>query len=75
MLGMFRLGNPIQVSVSGYPLEFFRVTGDLAVRLQPLFAIAYEIPAKHIAFMNRLFQLSLHPGDLTFADRLDGDGL
>ena len=40
------------------------MSGDLAVRLQTLFMIGSEIPAQVIAFLNKLFQLDIHPGDL-----------
>ena len=43
--------------------------------LLPLFAIGSDLHAQLIAFLNKLFQLGIHPGDLFFADRLDGDGL
>ena len=61
------------MSVPGYPIGFFYESGDLAVRLQPLFAIGSEIPAQLIAFMNKLSKLGIDPEDLSFADRLDGD--
>ena len=54
----------------GCPLGFFCESGDLAVRLQPLFVIVYEISAQLIAFLNKLFQLGIHPGDLSFGDGL-----
>ena len=57
------------------PPGFFCESGDLAVHLQPLFAIGSKIPAQLITFLNKLFQLSIHSGDHTFADRLDGDSL
>ena len=62
------------MSVRGCPLRFYSESGDHAVCLQPLFAIGSEIPAQLIAFLNKLFQLGIHSGDLSFADRLDGDG-
>ena len=37
--------------------------------------IGFEIPAQLIAFMNKLFQLGIHPRDISFADHLNGDGL
>ena len=55
----------------GCPLEFSCESGDLAVRLQSLFAIGSEISAQIIALMKKLFQLGIHPGDLSFADRLE----
>ena len=75
LLGIYRLGNPIQVSVPGCPLGFFCDSGDLAVRHQPLFTIESEMPEQLIVFLNKLFQLGIHPGDLSFADRLDGKNL
>ena len=59
----------------GCPFLFLCESGDLAVRLQPLFAIGSEIPAQLIAFLNKLLQLGIHPVDLPLADILDGDGL
>ena len=61
--------------VPGYPLGFFCESGDLAVRLQPMFAIGSEIHTQLIVFQNKLFKLGIHPRDLTFEDCLDGDGL
>ena len=52
------------------PLGFFCESGDLAFRLPPLFAIGSEIPAQLIAF-----QKDIQPGDHSFVDHLDGDGL
>ena len=75
MLGISRFGTPIHVFVPGCPLGLFCESGDLAVRHQPLFSIGSEIHAQLIAFLNKLFQLGIHPGDLSFADRHDGDGL
>ena len=49
------------MSVPGSPLGFICESVDLAVRLQPLFAIGAEIPAQLIAFLNNLFQLGIHP--------------
>ena len=51
------------------------VSGDILVNLQPLLVIGSEIPAQLIAFMNKLFQLRIHPGYLSFVDYLDGDSL
>ena len=48
------------------------MSGDLAVRLQPLFAIGLEVPALHIAFLNKVNKLGIHPGDLSFATSLMG---
>ena len=59
------------MSLPGFPPGFICESGDLAVRLQPLFVIVFEIPAQLIAFLIKLF----HPGDHCFANRLDGDGL
>ena len=59
----------------GCSLGFFCEYGDLAVRNKPLFSIGSEIPAQLIAFLNKLFWLGINPGDLSIADRLDGDGL
>ena len=63
------------MSVAVCPLGFFRESGDLVILLQPLFAIGSEVPEQFIAFLDKLFQLGIHPGDLSFADRLDGEGL
>ena len=63
------------VSVPGCPLGFLSESGDLALRRQPLFADGSEIPAQLIVFLSKLFQLGIHPGNLSFAYRLDGDGL
>ena len=63
------------MSAPGCPLGFFCESVDLVVRLQPLFAIGSAIPAQLIAFLNKLFQLGIHSGDISFADRLVGDGL
>ena len=38
------------------------------------FAIGSEIHAQLIAFVKKLFQLGIHPGDLSFVYHLDGDG-
>ena len=57
------------------PLEYYCECGDLAVRLLPLSAIGSKILAQLILFMNKLLQLGILPGNLSFADRLDGDGL
>ena len=59
----------------GCQFGFCYESGDLAVRLQPQFTIGSEIPTQLIAFLNKLFQLGIHPGDLSFADRLVGDCL
>ena len=56
------------------PLGFLCESGDLAVRLQLLHAIELEVPAQVNAFLNKLFYLVIHPGDLTFVDRLVGGG-
>ena len=63
------------MSVPVCPFGFFCESGDLAVHLQPLIAIGSEIPAQLIAFMNKLFQLCIHPGDQSFANHFDEDGL
>ena len=62
------------MSVPGCPLGFFCESGDHEVRFQAMLAIDSEIPAKLIAFLNKLFQFGIHPGVLSFVDRLDGDG-
>ena len=62
MLGIFTFGNPIHVSVPGCPLGFFCESGDPAVRLHPKFAIGREIAAQFMTFLNKLFQLGIHPG-------------
>ena len=59
----------------GCLLGFFCESDDLTVRLRPLFAICSEIPVQFIAFLNKLFQLDIHPVDLSFVDSFDGDGL
>ena len=61
--------------VTGCPLRFFCEYGDLVVYPQPLFAIGCEIPVQHIAFMTKLFQLGIHPGDLSFVEHFDGYSL
>ena len=63
------------MSVPSRPLGFFCESGDLAVCLQPLFAIGSEIPAQLSAFLSKLFQLGIHPGDLSLTDRLYEDDL
>ena len=63
------------MSVPGCPLGFLCESGDLEVRLQPLLTIGSEIPTQHIAFQNKLFQLDIHPEDLSLADRLSENGL
>ena len=63
------------MSVPVCPLGFFCKFDDIALRHQPLFAIDSEISAQLIAFLNKLFWLGIHPGDLSLADCLDGDGL
>ena len=50
------------MSVPGCPLGFSCESGDLVVRLQPLFTIGFEIHAQHIAFLNKLFQFGIDPG-------------
>ena len=63
------------MSVPGCPHGFLCESGDLAVHIQLLLTIGSEIPAQLIAFQNKSFQLGIHPGYLSFADHLDGDGL
>ena len=72
-LGIFTFGNPFEVCAR--LLGFFCESDDLTVRLQSLFAICSEIPVQFIAFLNKLFQLDIHPVDLSFVDSFDGDGL
>ena len=60
--------------VPGCPLGFLCESGDLTVRLQPLLAIGSDIPAQLSVFLKKQFQMGIHPGDLSFADRLDGEG-
>ena len=63
------------MSVPGCPHEFFCESGDFVIHHKPLFEIVSVIPAKLIAFLNKQFQLGIHLGELSFADRLYGDGL
>ena len=63
------------MSVPGCPLGLFCESDDLAVCIQPLFAIASEITAQLISFPNKLFRFGIHQNDHSLADRLDGDGL
>ena len=63
------------MSVSGCPLGLFYESGYLAVHLQPLFTIGFEIAAQLSAFLKKLFHLGIHPGDLSFADHLGADSL
>ena len=37
--------------------------------------IGSEIPVQLVMFLSKLFQLCIHTEDLSFVDRLDGDGL
>ena len=55
----------------GCPPGFFCESGDLAIRHRPLIANGSEISEQLIALLNKLS----HPGDLSFAYRLDGDAL
>ena len=72
---MESLDLEILSNVPGCPLGYFNESDDLMAHLLPLFAIGSEFPTQLVAFLNKLFQLGIHPGDLFFADRLDGDGL
>ena len=56
-------------------MDYSCESGDFVARLQPLFTIGSEISAQLIVFLNRLFQLDIHPGNFSFTDRLGGDGL
>ena len=51
------------MSLPGCQFGLYCEFDDLAVRLQPLFAIGSEIPAQLTAFLNKLFQLGIHPGN------------
>ena len=57
------------------PLAFPCQSCDLEVCSQTLFLIGSEIPAQLIVSLCALFQLSIIPRDLSFADRRNGDGL
>ena len=63
------------MSVSGCPLGLFYESGYLAVHLQPLFMIGFEIAAQLSAFLKKLFHLGIPPGDLSFADHPGADSL
>ena len=65
-------GNPIRVYPPGFLIRFFCESGDVAVRIQPLFAIGSMIPAQRFGFLNTLFQLSIHPGDISLQSFLIG---
>ena len=62
LLAILRHLNPIHVSATGCQLGFFCVSGDLAVRIQPLIAIVSENPAQFIVCLNKLFQSALIEG-------------
>ena len=63
------------MSVSGCPHGLFYESCYLAVHLQPLFTIGFEIAAHLSAFLKKLFHLGIYPGDLSFADHPGGDSL